>query len=148
MVFIKDEGSVFDAPIDVVWAYQDSGKDHDAVHKTTRNGTFEKVSAITFIYAAERNFRGKWAPDRFRITVIPPVSMIMEWLEGPLAGSKFMYVYTPKGNKTGIDVYGEFTSKTLPPDEVEAAAREWLASEFEADAPAVRAFAEKMAQAK
>ncbi len=45
---------------------------------------------------------------------VPPVSTVTEWLEGPLAGSKFVYVYSPQGNKAQIDVYGEFTSKTLP----------------------------------
>lgn len=143
MVYIKDEGSVFDAPVDVVWQYMMEGETHDAQHKTTRNPKFEKLSDVTIIYSAERNFRGKWAPDRLRISTFPPVSIVTEWLEGPLAGSKLVYVYSPKGQKTGIDVYGEFTSKTLPPHEVEAAAREWLESEFNDDAPAVRAFAQK-----
>lgn len=48
-------------------------------------------------------------------------------------------VRSPQGERTGIDVYGEFTSPTLPPEEVEAVAREFLATEFEADAPVIRA---------
>ncbi len=143
MVFIKDEGSVFEAPIDVVWKYIFGGGDHDVSHKTTRNPKFEKVSEITIIYASERFLRGKWAPDRMRISMFPPVSVVTEWLEGVLAGSKMVYVYSPQGNQTRIDVYGEFTSKTLPPHEVEAAAREFLEHEFRDDAPAVRAAALK-----
>jgi hypothetical protein len=139
MVYVTDEGSVFDAPIDLVWKYIFGGEDHDAAHKTTRNPKFEKVSDITIIYASERFLRGKWAPDRMRISMFPPVSVVTEWLEGVLAGSKLVYVYSPQGNKTRIDVYGEFTSKTLPPGEVEAAAREFLETEYEADAPAIRA---------
>jgi hypothetical protein len=143
MVYIKDEGSTFDAPIDIVWKYLEGGLEHDSAHKTTRNPKFQKVSDVTFIYSAERNFRGKWAPDRMRISTFPPVSMVIEWLEGILAGSRLVYVYSPKGGKTGIDVYGEFTSPTLPPEEVEKAAREWLASEYGDDAPVIRAFAQK-----
>jgi hypothetical protein len=143
MVFVKDEGSTFDAPIDVVWKYIYGGPDHDAAHKTTRNPKFEKVSDITFIYGSERLLRGKWAPDRMRITMAPPISVVTEWLEGVLAGSKMVYVYSPQGAKTRIDVYGEFTSKTLPESEIEAAAREFLEMEFDADAPAVRAYAAK-----
>ncbi len=143
MVYLKDEGSTFDAPIDVVWEYIFGGEGHDRAHKTTRNPKFEKVSEITIIYASERLLRGQWAPDRMRISMFPPISVVTEWLDGVLAGSKMTYVYTPQGEKTRIDVYGEFTSKSLPADQVEAAAREFLEHEFRDDAPAVRAFAEK-----
>jgi hypothetical protein len=139
MVYVKDEGSVFEAPIDFVWKYIFGGEAHDAAHKTTRNPKFEKVSDITIIYGSERLLRGKWAPDRMRISMFPPISVVTEWLEGVLAGSKMVYVYSPQGNQTRIDVYGEFTSKTLPPEEVEAVAREFLESEFRDDAPVVRA---------
>jgi hypothetical protein len=138
MVYLKDEGSEFDAPIDFVWKYIFGGEGHDAAHKTTRNPKFKKVSDITIEYASDRLLRGKWAPDRMRISMFPPISVVTEWLEGVLAGSKLVYVYRPNGEKTRIDVYGEFDSKTLPPGEVEAAAREFLQSEFDADAAAIK----------
>jgi hypothetical protein len=144
MVYLKDEGSTFDAPIDIVWKYNEDAETHDSAHKTTRNPKFEKVSDVTFTYASERYLLGKWAPDKMRISVFSPVSVVTEWLEGVLAGSKFVYVYSPQGGKTRIDVHGEFTSKSLPPSEVEAAAREFLESEFNADAPAIRAYALKV----
>ena len=138
MVFLRDEGSVFDAPIDVVWEYM-MGDGHDAAHTTTRNPTFEKVSDLTIVYGSERFLRGKWAADKLRISMFPPVAVVTEWLEGVLAGSKFVYLYSPHRQRTRIDVYGEFSSKSLPPEEVEAAAREFLDTEYAADAPAVRA---------
>lgn len=138
MVYLKDEGSLFEAPIDFVWKYIEGGEGHDSSHTTTRNPKFGKVSDVTFTYASERLLRGKWAPDRMRISMFPPVSVVTEWLEGALAGSKLVYVYSPEGEKTRIDVYGEFTSKTLPPEEVEAAAREFLDTEYRDDAPVVR----------
>ena len=139
MVYLEDEGSEFEAPIDVVWKYIFGGEGHDKSHKTTRNSKFKKVSDITIEYGSERLLRGKWAPDRMRITMVSPISVTTEWLDGVLAGSKFVYVYRPQGEKTRIDVYGEFTSPTLSPEEVEAAAREFLESEFRDDAPAVKA---------
>jgi hypothetical protein len=138
MVYIKDEGSVFDAPIEFVWKYIYGGEAHDSAHKTTRNGKLSKYSDITIIYASERHLRGKWANDKMRISMFPPVSVVTEWLEGVLAGSKLVYIYSPVGDKTRIDVYGEFTSKSLPPGEVESAAHEFLESEFTADAPLIR----------
>jgi hypothetical protein len=143
MVYVADEGSTFDAPIDVVWKYIFDDKAHDSAHKTTRNPKFEKVSDVTFVYASERYLRGHWAADRLRISMFPPVSVVTEWLDGVLAGSTFVYLYTPEGNKTRIDVYGEFTSKSVPASEVEAAAREFLETEFDADAPVIRAQALK-----
>jgi hypothetical protein len=148
MVYVKDEGSVFEAPIDFVWKYIFGGDAHDSAHKTTRNPKFEKLSDITIIYGSERLLLGKWTPDRMRISMFPPVSVVTEWLEGALAGSKLVYVYAPQGDKTRIDVYGEFTSKTLPPAEVEVAAREFLDSEFAADAPVIKATYQKAKSAK
>ena len=138
MVYIQDEGSEFEAPIDFVWTYIFGGEAHDSAHTTTRNPKFKKISDITIEYASERLLRGKWAPDRMRISMFPPVSVVTESLEGALAGSKLVYVYAPHGAKTRIDVYGEFTSKTLPASEVEAAAREFLEAEYAADAPAIK----------
>jgi hypothetical protein len=141
MVFVRDEGSRFDAPIGVVWEYIFGGGAHDEQHKLTRNGKLEKVSDVTILYTAERKFRGHWGPDRMRISMFPPVSVVTEWLAGPLEGSTVLYLYSPEGPKTRVDVYGEFTSKTLPASDVETAAREWLDSEFADDSAAVRAFA-------
>ncbi len=138
VVWLKDEGSEFEAPIDFVWRYILGGEGHDAAHTTSRNPNFEKVSEVTFVYGSERLLRGKWAPDRLRISMFPPVSVVTEWLEGVLAGSRLVYLYSPRGERTGIDVYGEFTSKTLPPGEVETTAREFLDSEFHDDAPVIR----------
>ena len=129
--------------------YTLGGEGHDAAHTTTRNPKFEKISDVTIIYASERLLRGKWAPDRMRISMFPPISVVTEWLEGALAGSKLVYLYSPEGDQTRIDVYGEFTSKTLPPTEVEAAAREFLESEYHADAPAIcKQYLKEKAKAK
>ncbi len=138
MVFLVDEASEFEAPIDFVWKYIYGDKAHDAAHTTTRNPKFAKYSDITLLYGSERYLRGKWLADQLRISMFPPVAVVTEWLEGVLAGSKLVYLYRPAGEKTRIDVYGEFTSKTLPAHEVEPAAREFLDSEFAADAPAIR----------
>ena len=143
MVWIEDKGSTFDAPIDFVWEYIFGGAGHDAAHTTTRKPKFGKVSEVTILYSSERLLRGKWTPDQMRISMFPPVSVVTEWTKGVLAGSKLVYLYTPRGEKTAIDVYGEFTSPTLAPAEVEAAAREFLDHEFRDDAPVVRAEYEK-----
>ncbi len=140
MVFVADEGRTFDAPIALLWKYLFSSEAHDASPTTTRRPAFEKVSEVTFLCGSERPLQGRWAPDRLRLSRLLPIPIVTEWLEGVLAGSKFVYVCTPEGPRTRIDVYGEFTFTILPPKEVEEAAREFLDSEFRDDAPAVREF--------
>lgn len=90
MVYLKDEGSEFESPIDSAWKYIFGGEAHDGAHTTTRKPTFKRVSDITIEHGTERLLRGKWAPDLMRITLVPPVSVTTEWLEGALAGSKFV----------------------------------------------------------
>jgi len=141
MVFIRDEGSTFEAPIDLVWEFIFGGEAHDGTHKTTRGGKMKALFKGPFVlqYSAERRYGNRWVPERMRITFFPPVATVQELLDGPLAGSKWTYVYTPRGRKTQIDAFGEFTSKSLPPARVKALALRFLANEFEEDAPAVRA---------
>ncbi|MHB1909510.1 MAG: hypothetical protein ACYCQJ_11680 [Nitrososphaerales archaeon] len=142
MVFIEDRGSVFDAPLEIVWKYLFDGEAHDKVHKSTRNSSFKPISKTSFFYSAERNFNGDWIPESIRQSVFPPLGMSTEWLEGPFAGSKMFYLYSPKGkNKTQIDVFGDFQSKTIPGDDLEPRVNKFLEREFRDDAPAVRDYA-------
>lgn len=143
MVFVRDEGSRFDAPIDVVWKYLMGAESHDAAHRSTRNGKFEPISDTSFRYSSERHVGDAWLPEAMRITALPPVGITTEFLEGRFAGSKMLYVYSPHGDRTGIDVFGDFHSPTLSDGDLEAAVRGFLDSEFAEDAPAVRAFARR-----
>ena len=144
MVFVQDEGSLFDAPLGIVWKYLFDGEAHDAVHKSTRNPSFKPVSKTSFIYSAERRFNGNWIPESQRLSVFPPLGISTEWLEGSFAGSKMFYLYSPKGNKTQIDVFGDFQSKTISDSDLEQRAKKFLEGEFNEDAPAIRDYARKM----
>ncbi|MGI0155921.1 MAG: hypothetical protein ACREDE_07315 [Thermoplasmata archaeon] len=143
MVHIKDEGSHFDAPIETVWAFLEDPDAHGRSHQSTRNQSMKPVSENSFTISMEQNMDGQWVKVANRITVLPPVAMTIEVLEGPLAGSKILNVYTPKGSKTGIDVYGDFVSKQIPTAQLEPAVRENLALVFDEDATAIKAFASK-----
>jgi len=78
-----------------------------------------------------------------RLTILPPLGIAFEALEGPFAGSKFVYIYTPLGAKTGIAVYGEYASSQIPAGQLESAVRTSLEEGFNEDAPAIRGFAAK-----
>ena len=143
MVHVRDEGAAFDAPVGVVWEYLNSGPTHGQAHTTIRNRTTQPAGENSMIATMERNWEGKWVKVVSRITRLPPLGMIQEFLEGPFAGSKAVLVYSPLGKKTRVDVYGEFTSSTIPENEIEGAALKWLAQSYDEDAPAVRSFAAK-----
>ncbi len=143
MVHVRDEGATFEAPVDVVWQYLDSGPTHGAAHKLIRNRTAQPAGENAILATMERNWNGEWVKVVSRMTRLPPLGLVQEFLEGPFAGSKAVLVYSPQGQKTRVDVYGEFTSPTIPPNDVEKAALKWLAQSYDEDAPAVKAFAAK-----
>ncbi len=143
MVHIKDEGSHFDAPIETVWAFIQAPEDHGRSHKSTRNQQMKPLSETSFVISMEQNMNGQWVKVANRITVLPPVGMAIEVIEGPMTGTKMVNVYTPKGNKTGIDVYGDFVSGQIPAAQLESAVRGNLQTVFDEDSAAIKAFASK-----
>ena len=86
---------------------------------------------------------GQWVKTANRITFHPPLAVFIEVMEGPMAGTKMVNVYTAKGNKTGIDVYGDFESKQIPAPQLEHAARANLETVFNEDSVGIREFAAK-----
>jgi hypothetical protein len=139
MVHVRDEGGRVDGSIETVWRYMNSGEPHAKAHQSVRNRTTKPVGEHTMVATMERNWQGKWVKVVNRVTMIPPLGMMLESLEGPLAGSTWFTVYTPDGSATRVDVYGEFRSPTVPPAELEHVALAWLEESFNEDAPAIRA---------
>jgi hypothetical protein len=137
MPHIKDEGSEFDAPIDTVWKFVMS-EDHGPAHKSSRNPQVKPVADNVMLITQEQNFNGNWVKTTNRITQLPPTGFVVEVIEGPLAGSKFINYYTPKGDRTEVTVVGDFTSKAIPENQIEPAVRGYLATVFEEDSIAIR----------
>jgi len=142
MVHIKDEGSSFDAPVEIIWKYLQAPEDHTRTHKN-RNFTSKPVGEGSMELSWEANMAGNWVPMRTRVTPFPPLGVAVEILEGPMGGSKFFNIYTPKGAKTGITVVGEFTSKVIPAGQLEPTVRGFLEQVYNEDAAALRSLAEK-----
>jgi hypothetical protein len=106
MVFIADEGSEFDAPLSRVWEYLRSPEHrHTELKLLNREMVGDNVVINTSEYPADN---GVTIKSKVRNTVYPPLGVSMEFVEGPLAGSKAFLYYIPKGNKTGVNVVGEF----------------------------------------
>jgi ligand-binding SRPBCC domain-containing protein len=52
MVFVRDEGSVYDAPLEVVWDFFGSGQEHSDAHRH-REVQRERLSAESGRYSWE-----------------------------------------------------------------------------------------------
>lgn len=142
MVHVKDEGSHFDAPIDVVWKFNQSSEEHGRAHHQ-KNGSMKPVTENQFIVSWDQEIRGKTVHMSNRITILPPTGMAIEVLEGPMAGSKFFNYYTAKGNRTEVTVVGEFTSKVIPEAQLQGAVMGFLEEAFQDDNAAIVQMATK-----
>jgi hypothetical protein len=132
MVFILDQGSVFDAPLEKIWKLMFSRSEHK--HATMRNFNAEPTAdQSTFLATWESDLQGTTIPFKAKFVYFPPVGFAIEYLEGPLAGSKEFEYYTPMGNKTGITCVGEFKAAGMSDDQVMAAAMDAYDKVFRED---------------
>jgi len=143
MVHIKDEGSVFEAPIETVWQYLQSEQDHGQSHKGRRNFSRKEIGPNAVELAWEQEIDGKWVRSANRLTFLPPVGFSVEPLEGPLAGSKFFNYYTPRGNKTEVTVVGDYVSKVIPATHLEQAVMTNNEKVFKEDTEGLKQFTSK-----
>ncbi len=144
MARISDqEGSEFDASVEVVWKYLQDPQAHSGAHRNSRNRTMQPLTDNSFIVSWEQNVNGNWVKVANKITVFPPLGMASEALEGPLAGSKIFTVYTPHGAKTEVSVYGDMQSAVVPAAQIEGAVRAAWEAAYSEDSAGIREFAKR-----
>ena len=143
MVHLVDEGSQFDASLETIWKYLASPDDHGEAHSDHRNQQSKPLAENVVQVSWEQDVGGKPVKVVNRVTMLPPVGVAIEMLEGPLAGSKFFNFYTPKGAKTGVTIVGEFRSPMLPDSQIEAIVRQNFEHVFNQDTAALKKFASK-----
>ena len=138
MVFLRDEGSVFDAPAEAVWKFVSSGNHHSDAHRH-RKVRRRLLPGNSGRYSWEQEFLGR--SERFTMTWVSyyPVGVAYRVLAGPFAGSRFFLYYVPRGRRTGVSVVGDFVSPTIPPGEILAAVDRFFSTEFEQDRAAIEA---------
>lgn len=142
MARINDqEGSKFDAPLDVIWKYLQSPEAHGSAHKASRNRAMKPLTDTSFLVSWEQNMGGSWVKVANRITVFPPLGMVAEAIEGPMTGSKMFTVYTPHGAKTEVSIFGEMQSSAVPPAQLESLVRGAWEMAFNEDSQGIREFA-------
>jgi hypothetical protein len=142
MARINDqEGSKFDAPLDVVWKYLQSPEAHGAAHKGSRNRAMKPLTETSFVVSWEQNMGGNWVKVANKITVFPPLGMVAEAIEGPMTGSKMMTVYTPRGAQTEVSIYADMKAGAVPASQLEAMVRGAWEMAFNEDSAGIQDFA-------
>jgi hypothetical protein len=146
LVHILDQGSQFDAPLDVIWAYLESG--HRDVHKSYRNLEAINISENTDLITVEEKIGRGWEKINYRVTELQPLGISTETLTGPMAGTKQFVYYTPHGDKTYVTVVGEFVSKGMTEDQLRILVKNRLQVIYEEDVIGIREFLERRVHSK
>ncbi len=144
--YFEDRGSVYDAPIEVLWDFMEKDEEfHPKAHKTgLRNFEAKEISEVTSLVRCEvRDGGSRWRKMVARITSIRPAVRINEELEGPYAGSKTVYLYSPRGRKTSVDILFYMKSSELTPEEIRRDRLRTHARSFAEDVPYLRRFVRK-----
>ncbi len=141
MVYFESLGSWWDASLSSIWRYLASDGHRTAHESTARGWTEEEVVPSTVHFDAERRWSGRWESYGGRRTWLAPVCVVDEELEGLLAGSRSVQLYSPAGERTRRDTYAEFASDLLEEAELAAVGASFLAAEEAEDARAVPWFA-------
>jgi hypothetical protein len=132
MVYVLDEGSEFDAPLDRIWKYLASEQEHE--HKRIKVVGYEPQGENVALMTLDVDM-GNVPVMRSKIkqTTFAPFGFLSEYIEGPLTGSKSFQYYIPKGNKTGVTVVGDFVGKGMDDKSVKQAASQFLDIAFNED---------------
>ena len=131
MVRIRDDG-VFDAPIDKLWKYFNDNAAHNHTSFQVTKVLEEKGKSQT-VMAKIRNASGGFDTEKLLMTVNPPKGFSLEYLSGAMKGSKHTHTYTAQGNKTRVEVDGDFVSKGAADNEIKKGVLAYFAQAFEED---------------
>jgi ligand-binding SRPBCC domain-containing protein len=138
MVHLKDDG-VFDAPVDKVWRFLQSEEGHE--HKSIKSSKVLERSQQGMTIEAERvNPDGSTRMETIKFTFDPPKGFTMEWLSGLMKGSKHKHTYTPMGNKTKVEVEGEYYAQGMDDKAVRSVALAFLSEVFDEDTAQLKNF--------
>jgi len=108
-IHYKSDG-IFNAPVDKVWKYMPAADHQHSAFKTynvvNQSGNHTTVKAE--IYNQDRTTQ----TSTFEYTMTPPKQMNTTITGGMMDGANFTHTYTPMGDKTRVDVEGDF--KPIP----------------------------------
>lgn len=143
MVYFEDMDTTFDISMVDYEAWSDS-EEHSSVHSdVVRNFELVENAGNVVVVTYERNFKGQWGKSRTRVTSFPPYCRLIEELDGEFAGSRFVGVHRPHGEKMKIDIFGDIQSKSLSGEPLRQYWLAVLAQSYDEDMTSLRAFRDR-----
>lgn len=141
MAHVKDEG-VFDAPIEKIWRFLQDQSSGTHAHKAIRGMKTIDAKGNAMTQEMElMNPDGKTTrKETWRFVFNPPEGFEMESLAGASKGTKYAHRYTPMGNRTKVDVEGDFRFQGLDEAATRQAALGFLAQVFDEDQASLARF--------
>lgn len=134
MAHVKDEG-VFDASLETIWKFLQDQTPGVHNHRMIRGMKTIDQKGSSFTQECELvNPDGKTTrKETWRMVFNPPQGFEMEVLAGISKGTKYSHRYTPLGNRTRVDVEGEFHIQGMDEASTRKAALGFLSEVFEED---------------
>jgi hypothetical protein len=119
VVHFRQEGTMYDVPIDVLWEFM-NWEGHGAAHeKNARNMSVLEETPNGVLYTYETKRGGDWRKITGRVLDFPPLGRVVQEVEGPYKGTQMVFLYTPVGGKTRLDIIARFVSDEFDPKTLE-----------------------------
>jgi hypothetical protein len=135
MVRVVDDESRFEGTIDQVWGLIRAHRsDPTSIHPTVSDTVVEQLAERIGVATWSMEFDGARATMRTRVVHFPPLGKLIEWLDGPLAGSTEVTYFTPEGPRTRVSLVGEYRSPSIPEGRLADVIERFHALEFDEDA--------------
>jgi hypothetical protein len=119
VVHFRQEGTMYDVPIDVLWEFM-MWEGHGVVHeKSVRNMTVLEETPNGVLYTCETLRGGDWRKITGRVLDFRPLGRVVQEIDGPYKGTQMVFLYTPLEGKTRLDIIARFVSDELDPETLE-----------------------------
>ena len=119
VVNFREEGTMYNVPIDLVWEFM-NWKGHAAAHEKSGRNFKVLEEAPNRVTVTHESFRGgNWRKITSRVVDFPPLGRVVEEIEGPYKGTQMVFLYTPVGRRTRLDIIARFVSDLLGPEALE-----------------------------
>lgn len=143
LTYVEDRGAVYNAPLEVVWDFMEKDETfHPKAHTSdVRNFNAKELSDNTILLSYQEKRDGRWQKRVCRMTTIRPAVRVQEDLVGPYAGSMTIFLYTPRGKQTLVDVFSYSRSSELTPAQIKRHRKKVWSKAYAEDLPYFRRFA-------
>ena len=143
MVYVEDMGTILEVSLKELESFLES-EEHFTTHSDdVRNFKVVETSGPTVVLTFERHLDGQWKKARSRITSFPPYCRCVEELEGDFAGSRFVGIHRLDGDRTRVDLFGDFQCQGKSPEETRALWLNILAKAHEEDLASWKRFRDR-----